>query len=134
MANSAITAIRREREALLAQIQSLQGQLAGLDRALAILDMPGKPAAAARPSAAPRSTPAKSGGRRRGGGPRPRNQALVLEFLAAAGDQGVTVADVLERGAARGTPLARASISSLLSRLKRQGRVTGDGGRYILVT
>ena len=133
MTNPAIAAIHREREALQAEIRSLQDQLAGLDRALAILDRRPEPAVAPpRPSG-------RSGGaqpttrRRRGGGTRPRNQALVLEFLADAGAAGVTVNEVLDRGSARGVPLARASISSLLSRLKRQGRVAGDGGRYVLV-
>lgn len=133
MTNPAIAAIRREREALQSQIRSLQDQLAGLDRALVILERRVEPAVAT-PRAATRASgsPPASRRRRGGSGPRPRNQALVLEFLADAGAAGVSVNEVLERGSARGIPLARASISSLLSRLKRQGRVSGEGGRYIL--
>ncbi len=137
MSNPAIAAIHREREALQAQIRSLQDQLAGLDRALAILEHRSDTAAApprpTRPATRGVGQPAASRRRRGSGGPRPRNQALVLEFLAEAGAAGVTVNEVLDRGSARGVPLARASISSLLSRLKRQGRVTGDGGRYVLL-
>lgn len=132
MTNLAIVAIRRERDELAEQIRSLQDQLAGLDRALAILEARSRPAAAPR-RARPRVAAAKPGRGRRRGTPRPRNQVLVLELLAEAGERGVTVNEVLEGGSARGMPLARASISSLLSRLKRQGRVTGDGGRYVLI-
>ena len=138
MAQSKVDEILRERDALAAQIRSLQDQLAGLDRALAILrreDSGAAPKAAAR---APKplvkdAKPPAPRRAKRSGGPRPRNQALVLELLGEAGDNGLSVTDVLAAGASRGTPMARASISSLLSRLKRQGQVESRDGRYILL-
>ena len=138
MAQSKVDEILRERDALAAQICSLQDQLAGLDRALAILqreDSDARPKAAVRASKplvkdAKPPTPRRA---KRAGGPRPRNQALVLELLGEAADGGLSVTDVLAAGASRGTPMARASISSLLSRLKRQGQVESRDGRYILL-
>ena len=145
MAQNKVDEILRERDALAAQIRSLQDQLAGLDRAVAILrreDSGATPKAAARaPKAVARAPkplvkdakPPAPRRTKRAGGPRPRNQALVLELLGEAGDGGLSVTDVLAAGASRGTPMARASISSLLSRLKRQGQVESRDGRYILI-
>ncbi len=138
MAQSKIDEILAERDALAAQIRSLQDQLAGLDRALAILrreDAEVRPRSVAKPPKplvkdAKPPTPRRA---KRAGGPRPRNQALVLELLGEAGGDGLSVTDVLAAGASRGTPMARASISSLLSRLKRQGQVESRDGRYILI-
>ncbi len=138
MAQSKVDEILAERDALAAQIRSLQDQLAGLDRAVAILQRADGGAAPKTAARAPKplikdARPPAPRRTKRAGGPRPRNQALVLELLAEAGGNGLSVTDVLAAGASRGTPMARASISSLLSRLKRQGQVESNDGRYILI-
>ncbi|MCB9949176.1 MAG: hypothetical protein H6842_15345 [Rhodospirillaceae bacterium] len=136
MIDSKIDEIRRERDELAAQIRSLQDQLAGLDKALAILRReeraPHTKPAAPKPVATDAKPPAPRRSRR-SGGPRPRNQSMVMDMLAEAGEQGMSVSEVLAAGASRGTPMARASISSLLSRLKREGKVASRDGRYALI-
>jgi hypothetical protein len=58
----------------------------------------------------------------------------VMEVIEEAGSNGVTAAEVIERAAARGKSLDRASVSSLLSRNKREGLLTFDGERYHVAT
>jgi len=53
-----------------------------------------------------------------------------MEIIEESGTNGVTVGEVLERAAVRGKELDRASVSSLLSRNKREGLLTFDGERY----
>jgi hypothetical protein len=64
--------------------------------------------------------------------PRPRRNVkrTVMEAVQDAGKAGVTVSDVIERAAAKGRTLERGSVSSLLSRFKREGVLTFDGERY----
>jgi hypothetical protein len=54
----------------------------------------------------------------------------VMEIIEEAGANGVTAGEVLDRAAAKGKTLDRASVSSLLSRNKREGLLTFDGERY----
>jgi hypothetical protein len=54
----------------------------------------------------------------------------VMEIIEESGTKGVTAAEVVERAAAKGKTLDRASVSSLLSRNKRDGFLTFDGERY----
>jgi hypothetical protein len=44
-----------------------------------------------------------------------------MEVIHEAGKGGVTAVEVVDRAAAKGRTLDRASVSSLLSRLKREG-------------
>lgn len=106
------------RERLLADIatqdralQALQNKLAGVDAAIAAM----------RGTAAPADhTPSR----------RRNVTRTVMEIIEESGTNGVTVGEVLERAAVRGKELDRASVSSLLSRNKREGLLTFDGERY----
>lgn len=54
----------------------------------------------------------------------------VMGIINEAAQAGITAADVVERGNATGKALEKRSVSSLLSRLKREGTLTFDGERY----
>jgi hypothetical protein len=106
------------RERLLADIATqeralyaLQNKLAGVDAAIAAMKGTALPVDHA-PS-------------------RQRNVTrTVMEVIEETGTKGVTAAEVVERAAAKGKILYRASVSSLLSRNKREGLLTFDGERY----
>ncbi len=55
---------------------------------------------------------------------------IVLRMVDAHSDRGVVAADIVEMGKAEGMDLDRNSVSSLLSRFKRDGVLSHDGGRY----
>ena len=91
-------------------LEALQNKLLGVDAAIATM----------------RGTVVHSGAPRPG-----RNvKRTVMEVVQEAGKLGVTVNDVLERATAKGRLLERGSVSSLLSRFKREGVLTFDGERY----
>jgi hypothetical protein len=54
----------------------------------------------------------------------------VMEIIHDAGTMGVTAVEVVGRAQVLGRSLDRASVSSLLSRLKREGTLTFNGERY----
>ncbi len=72
------------------------------------------------------------------GSPMPKGQRgrrsnvkkMVMGIINEAAQAGVTALEVVDKGAALGRSLDRASVSSLLSRLKREGTLTFDGERY----
>ena len=65
------------------------------------------------------------------GGTRKTNVKMtVMAIVNDAGLEGVTAAQVVERAARAGKPLVAGSVSSLLSRFKREGALTFDGERY----
>ncbi|HEY4941862.1 MAG TPA: hypothetical protein VII56_10570 [Rhizomicrobium sp.] len=66
------------------------------------------------------------GGRKR----QPNVKKTVLNIVNEAAAHGVTANEVVDKGAAQGRTLERNSVSSLLSRLKREGVLTFDGARY----
>jgi len=57
-------------------------------------------------------------------------KATTMDLIVEAGEVGITATEVVERAAARGRTLPLPSISSLLSRLKREGTLRFDGERY----
>ena len=63
-------------------------------------------------------------------GPRRNVKRTVMELVQEAGKAGITASEVVERAKSRGRDLDRASVSSLLSRFKREGALTFDGQRY----
>lgn len=89
-------------------IEALQNQLLGVDASLKALGTNG------------------------GASPPPRRNVkrTVMEVVQDAGKAGVTSFEVVERAAAKGRQLERGSVSSLLSRFKREGALTFDGERY----
>jgi hypothetical protein len=54
----------------------------------------------------------------------------VMDLIVDAGQRGITAIEVVERAALAGRQLDRPSVSSLLSRLKREGVLSFNGERY----
>lgn len=65
-----------------------------------------------------------------GAAPRRNVKKTVMEVIQEAGKAGITASEAVDRAAAKGRTLERPSVSSLLSRFKREGALTFDGERY----
>ena len=89
-------------------IEAIRNQLIGVDAAMKAVD-PGSP------------------------GPRRNVKRTVMEQVNEAGRSGITATEVVERAKIQGRELDKASVSSLLSRFKREGSLTFDGERYYAV-
>jgi hypothetical protein len=99
---------QRERE-----IEALRNKLKGVDAAIAAVG--GQPQVAATR--------------------RNRNvKQTVMDLIVDAGQKGITAIEVVERAAIVGRQLDRPSVSSLLSRLKREGVLSFNGERYFPVS
>lgn len=65
--------------------------------------------------------------------PRRNNiKAIVIDLLEEVGCEGLNAAIAVKLGTSKGIDLDRGSVSSLLSRLKRDNAVIYDGRRYTL--
>jgi len=107
-----------ERERLKAQIEALQNQLKGLDTAISLLNGDDK---GETTNAPPRA--------------RARNvKDIVLLIVQDAGSKGISVNDLLERAQKNGVHLERGTVSSLLSRMKRESVLDMEDGRYFVPT
>ena len=105
-----------ERERLRLQIEALQNQLLGIERAIALMD------------GSAGETGVSSNGRERA-----RNvKDTVLGLLAQAGEAGLTVTKCVEMAQKQGSHLERGTVSSLLSRLKREEILDLKDGSYSL--
>jgi hypothetical protein len=102
-----------ERARLVAEIERLKHNLEGLDRAITLLSKgnPGKEGL----QAASRRSGLKN---------------LVLDLLKEVGAEGLNAQKAVEMAAARGFTADRASVSSLLSRLKQDQIVNYNGDLY----
>lgn|SRR5262245_61032520 len=89
-------------------IEAFQNQLLGVEQSIKALSL------------APGASPP----------PRRNVKRAVLGIIQEAGVAGVTPTEVVDRAAAKGRELNRDSVSSLLSRFKRDGVLTFDGERY----
>jgi len=58
----------------------------------------------------------------------------VMDLIIDAGHAGITAVEIVERAAIAGRRLDRPSVSSLLSRLKREGVLSFNGERYFPVS
>jgi hypothetical protein len=67
-------------------------------------------------------------------GPRRNVKRTVMELVQEAAKAGITAAEVVDRAKVKGRDLDKASVSSLLSRFKRDGTLTFDGERYYPTT
>jgi hypothetical protein len=104
-----------ERERLVKQIEALHGELRGMDRAIAV--MKGE---AASPQEAERK-------------PRTKNvKDTVLSFVEKAGQEGLNVNELLLAAQRVNIHLERGTVSSLLSRFKRDNILDMRDGRYFL--
>ncbi len=105
--------LREERERLLAQIEALKNQVVGLERAISVME-----GNEYRPA---QDTPRT----------RTRNvKDTVLGLLAEAGRNGLSVNQVIDFAKAKGIDLDRGTVSSLLSRLKRESTLDMKDGQY----
>jgi hypothetical protein len=101
-------------EALRSQMEALRNQVVGIDRAIAVLD----------------GTEFKAPDRPRD---RTRNvKDTVLGLLASAGQPGLSVNQVLDGAQNKGVRLDRGTVSSLLSRLKRENILDMKDGQYFV--
>lgn len=94
--------LKDERDRLAAEIEAKRHQLAGLDRAIALLE---------------EEENAEEASRRRS---RTATKEIVLRLLEEFRETGLTAAEVVETARSKGHQLDRGSVSSLLSRLKRE--------------
>jgi hypothetical protein len=108
--------LQDERERLVAQMEALRNQIVGIDRAIALLEGTDyKMQEEARPRERARNV-----------------KDIVLGLLADAGATGLSVNQVLEKARAKGFELDRGTVSSLLSRLKREYTLNLDTGQYFI--
>ncbi len=105
-----------ERDRLKAHIEALQNQLKGLETAIAVMTGEDK--------AETTSSPVR---------PRARNvKETVLLLVQNAGGSGISVNDLLEVAKSTGVHLERGTVSSLLSRMKRENVLDMEDGKYFV--
>jgi len=117
-AEEALIMLKARRDEIKLQLRYLEGMADGLTEAMRIVDN----GIAAMAVAAPID---------RRSAMRGTLKASVIDALTAAGDVGATVTDVMECAAKAGVILNRQSVSPLLSRMKADGVVSCNGGRYM---
>ncbi|MGW8202772.1 hypothetical protein ACWGM0_09510 [Sphingomonas bisphenolicum] len=101
--------LEQERARLQRQIEALQNEVRGLDRAIALC--------------APESAEKKD---------RPKNvKGTVLKLVEDAGLVGITAAELLETALRQGVHLEKSTVASNLSRLKLEGQLDFREGRYV---
>lgn len=113
-----------ERAKLAAQLAEVQKQAAGLEHELAGLDrairvLKGEPLLPAGADAPVNRVRIKDG---------------VLGLLAEYASTGLTASETVEVARSRGMTFDRASVSSILSRLKREGILEIEGSKYKIAT
>lgn len=110
-----------QRARLSAEIEALRNKLEGLDLAIQLLSSDEETRSDETPQGnAPRS-------------PRRSNvKGITLQLLEESGSEGLSASEVVERAQNRGHTLDRGSVSSLLSRLKKEGTLIYDGSKYYL--
>lgn len=118
--------LEAEREALERQRLALENQIWGLRRAIELIG------GAVSASEAAGRTP--GGGITQPRQPRQRRpiRDLVLDIIRNGDPEGMTARTIVEAAQARGIDLDRNSVSSLLSRLKRDNILIFDGRFYRL--
>lgn len=106
-----------QRDQLLREIEALRNKVAGLEMAIALLDEEGS-------NKTPKTD--HSGREKRS------VKRVVLDFLEEVGTTGLNAATAVEIANRRGITLDRGTVSSLLSRLKRDEIAVFDGHMYRL--
>lgn len=107
--------LEEQRDALLAEMEALKNKIAGLEMAMALLNDHGNPA-----------------GNSASGSTRVNVKGTILDLLRQAGTTGLNAQSAVDIAQARGITLDKGSVSSLLSRFKREGLVVYDGEKYKL--
>lgn len=109
---SKLQELMAKRSQLQGEIEALQNKLAGLEIAIAYLD---------------------SGSiEREDDAPKTSVKNTLIALLEEAGAKGLNSALAIQKAARRGIKLERGSVSSMLSRFKRDGIAYYDGERYRL--
>lgn len=105
-----------ERDRIKVQIEALQNQLKGLDIAIGLMNGDETSVSVASTSR-----------------PRARNvKETVLTLVENAGEEGITVNGVLDAAKNNGTHLERGTVSSLLSRMRRENVLDMADGKYFV--
>lgn len=102
----------QEREELLRQRDALDNEIKGIERAIQLVT-------------ADHSDPAS-------GGKKPQTKSIVLDLLDDVGTTGLDATIAVKLANDKGFTVEKGSVSSLLSRLKKDGIVEYDGSRYRL--
>ncbi len=104
----------KERDLLLRERDAIENKILGLERAIALI--------------------ADDSGAEAGnhGGRRTATKGVILDLLKDVGTTGLNAIAAVDLANARGITLDKASVSSLLSRLKKDEIVTYDGEKYRL--
>lgn len=111
-----IERLTRERDRLAAEIDALKHRLRGFDDAINLL----KQEEESNASLTTRK--------------RPNVKGMTLKVLEESGEKGATAQEVVTKAQERGHNLDRASVSSLLSRLKRENTLVFVDSRYYLAS
>jgi hypothetical protein len=104
-----------QRDKLLAEMEALKNKIAGLELAMSLL-----------------SDDTGTLGGNDASPKRGNVKGSVLDLLREAGTTGLNAATAVETAKRRGIDLDRGTVSSLLSRFKRDGMVVYDNDRYKL--
>jgi hypothetical protein len=116
MTEQHIQKLREQVQRIESEIRSLQDKRSGLVLAISVLTGQPVPVDNAADTTARRARlPLKD---------------IVLRMTEAHSERGIVAADIVEIGKAEGLELDRNSVSSLLSRFKKEGVLTREGGRY----
>lgn len=110
-------AFQEKREAIEAQILALTNQLKGLEMAIAIYSGQGQENATILKTKPPRGKNVKE---------------TVLTLVENSGVNGINAIGVVETAKNMSIHLERASVSSLLSRLKKEGVLDMADGKYFV--
>lgn len=107
--------LMEERDALKKQIENLHSELKGLERAIRVVSGSDEVLSPASQFTRTRTKNVKN---------------MVLTLVSQSGNAGITVAELMDKAEASQVALEKASVSSLLSRLKKEGVLRINEGRY----
>jgi hypothetical protein len=102
-----------QRDQLLKEIEALRNKVAGIEMAITLLES---------------DSSIKASGKRQSG-----LKTLILNLLEEAGTTGLNAAAAVEMANRRGVTIQLGSVSSTLSRFKKDNVVDYDGDRYRLL-
>jgi hypothetical protein len=103
-----------QRDQMLREIDAMRNKVAGLEMAIALIEGDG---VNARQFTSKHSV-----------------KTVLLDLLKSTGGEGLSAASAVDLAGRRGISLHTGSVSSTLSRFKKDGIVTFDGQRYRLVS
>jgi len=106
-----------KRDQLQAELEALRNKIIGVELAITLLEGDAMPAVEQSPTRLPKTSV----------------KPTLIDLLREVGASGLIASTAVEIAAKRGISLDRNTVSSLLSRLKRDGLVDYDGERYRLL-